>query len=105
MTRSTILQNKIDDAIKKIKLLTKHDRLEVYQIFLDVFQNYTNLPKEEFINDFYYHTYVKSLNIYKPIFESELKGLLNAESNEIVDNYFQIKASLLMLSPEKYITK
>ena len=103
MTKSSTLKIEIDTAIEKIKLLTKNEKLEVYNIFSNVYKLYLNLPKEEFINDFYYHTYKKSIIISKPIFESELKSLLENDiiNPNISDNFFQIKTSLLMMSPEK----
>jgi hypothetical protein len=103
MTKSNTLKIEIDTAIEKIKLLTKNEKLEVYNIFSNVYKLYLNLPKEEFINDFYYQTYKKSIIISKPLFEEELKSLLenNDADTNTSDNFFQIKVSLLMMSPEK----
>lgn len=104
MTKSQSLQNEIDNAIEKIKLLRENQKLEVHNIFLNVYKLYLSLPKEEFIDDFFYETYKKSTIISKPIFESELKSLLENNDDDVntKDNFFQIKASLLMLSPEKF---
>jgi hypothetical protein len=103
MTKSKILKIEIDNAIEKIKLLSTNEKLEVYNIFSNVYKLYLNLPKEDFINDFYYHTYKKSIIISKPIFDSELKSLLenDIDNTNTSDNFFQIKTSLLMMSPEK----
>ena len=51
MTKSNTLKIEIDTAIEKIKLLTKNEKLEVYNIFSNVYKLYLHLPKEEFINE------------------------------------------------------
>ena len=53
MTKSKTLKIEIDNAIEKIKLLSTNEKLEVYNIFSNVYKLYLNLPKEDFINDFY----------------------------------------------------
>lgn len=52
MTKSKTLKIEIDNAIEKIKLLSTNEKLEVYNIFSNVYKLYLNLPKEDFINDF-----------------------------------------------------
>lgn len=54
MTKSKSLQIEIGNAIEKIKILSKNDNVEVHNILLSVLEKYLNLPKEEFINDFFY---------------------------------------------------
>ena len=103
MTESQSLQIEIDNAIEKIKLLSENEKLEVHNIFLAVYKKFLNLPKDEFINDFFYNIYKKSILISKPNIESELNSLLqNNITVNTSDNFFQIKASILMLSPEKF---
>jgi len=104
MTKSQILQVEINNAFEKIKLLSDKEKLKVHDIFLDIYKKYVNLTKEDFISDFYFETYKKSKIISRPHFERELKSLLENSDDDtnINNNFFQIKASILMMSPEKF---
>lgn len=105
MNKSETLENEINLAIKKISSLTVNDRIEVHNIFLNIFNDYLNLPKEEFINEYYYCAYKKTIDRFKPFFESELSCLLDLNDNtNVLDNFFHIKGSLLMMIP-KGVTK
>lgn len=105
MNKSENLENEINLAIKKISSLTENDRIEVHNIFLNIFNDYLNLPKEEFINEYYYSAYKKTIDRFKPFFESELSCLLDLNDNtNVLDNFFHIKGSLLMMIP-KGVTK
>lgn len=102
MTKSKILQNEIDIAIDKIKLLTENDRNEVHNLFLKIYNNFLNLPEDEFINEIYYNQYKKIIKNSSSTFEEELASLLkNDDNTNTYDNYLNIKASILMMSPEK----
>ena len=106
MKKSKILQNEINNAIEKFKLLTENERIEVYKISVDILEKSTKLPIKEFINDHYYKSYKQSLSNHKPHFENELRSLLENKDNTYTDNNFSlIKGSLLMLSPEKYTNR
>ena len=54
MTESQKLEIEINDGIEKIKLLNENEKLEVHKLFLNVYKLYLQLPKEEFIDDFFY---------------------------------------------------
>jgi hypothetical protein len=103
MTQSKILQSEINHGIDTIKTLTENDSQQVYQIFLSAYQKYLNLPKDEFINGFYYSLYKKMMKINQPMIEMELKSLLQNEESVLSDNFFQIKVSMMMFSVEKMI--
>lgn len=104
MKKSEILENEINSTIEKISLLTETDKIEVYNLFLNVYKKVKDIPKEEFINDFYYQSYLKCILISKPIMEEELNSLKtnNDDDTNTSDNFFQIKASILMLSAKKF---
>lgn len=53
MTESQKLDIEINDGIEKIKLLNENEKLEVHKLFLNVYKLYLQLPKEEFIDDFF----------------------------------------------------
>jgi len=103
MNKSEILQKEIDNAIIKIKELNCNSKNEVYQIYKSVFEKYCDLPKEDFEDNFIYELYQKTLNPLKYLFETQLESL-HKDDNDIYssDNFFLIKISILMMSPDKY---
>lgn len=105
MKKSELLENEINSAIATIGLLNESSRLEVYNLFFNIYKKAKDLPREDFINDFYYQSYFKFISISKPIFEEELNNLKHCidDDTNTSDNFFQIKASIFMMSPKKFI--
>lgn len=103
MTKSEILKTKIELAIKKIESLTENNRIEVHNLFIDVFNESLKLPEEEFINKHYYNSYKKLINSASETFKLELSSLLDEKDKvNIEDNFFQIKCSLILMLPERF---
>ncbi len=104
MKKSEILEIEINSTIEKISLLPENDKIDVYNLLLNVYKKVKDIPKEEFINDFYYQSYQTCILLSKPRIEEQLNSLKtnNDDDTNTSKNFFQIKASISMLSAKKF---
>lgn len=83
-----------EEGISKINSLDESQSLLVHNIYVGLFDRYSRLKRDNFVNELYFTQYQSFIEIQINSLKSDLNGLIANKKLYTSENFYQIKIDL-----------